>query len=285
MLALPLNGAQVTTSTSTLDPVLRDDGRAIQRLVDIMARLRTPGTGCPWDLEQTLESLRPYLVEEAFEVLEAIDTGAVDDHRQELGDLLLQVVFQSRVREEQGLFGLAHVADAISEKMLRRHPHVFGEATARSADEVAVQWAKLKEAERRTAEKPHPSALDGVPKALPALVRSERLGEKAARTGFDWRTPEEVRSKIDEELREVEEAIAEGDRAHVEEELGDLLFAVAQYARKCGVHPEDALRLAAAKFERRFRRMETTAVADGRVLSERTFDELDALWNRCKAAG
>ena len=176
------------------------------------------------------------------------------------------------------------MADAISEKMLRRHPHVFGGEAVESAEAVAVQWARLKEAERRTADKPHPSALDGVPKALPALVRSERLGEKATRGGFDWESPAQVRAKIVEELREVDEALASGDRAHLEEELGDLLFAVAQYARKCGVHPEDALRLAAAKFERRFRWMERTAVEAGRPVADRTFAERDDLWNRSKAA-
>lgn len=262
----------------------RRDGRALERLVDIMARLRTPGTGCPWDLEQDLRTLRPYLIEEAYEVLEAIDDNDPAEHRKELGDLLLQIVFQARLREEEGRFAFADVADAISDKLTYRHPHVFGEAKVSGAEEVLQNWAKLKEAERRAEGKVDPSAIDGVPKALPALVRSERLGEKASRVGFDWRRPEDVRAKVDEELREVDEAIAGGDPARVAEEIGDLCFAVAQLARKAGVHPEDACREASNKFEGRFRTMER--IARGRGQSLDTLDDaaLDALWNEAKRA-
>lgn len=263
----------------------RPDGRALERLVDIMAKLRDPNGGCPWDLEQDLRSIRPYLIEEAYEVLEAIDEGDPEEHRKELGDLLLQVVFHARLREEEGRFAFADVANAISDKLVRRHPHVFGEAKlSGGADEVLANWAKLKEAERRAEGKKDPSALDGVPKALPALVRAERLGEKAARVGFDWATAHDVRAKIDEELAEVEEAIASGVHERVEEELGDLLFAVAQFSRKAGVHPEDALRGAAAKFDARFRTMERLARESKLSLDALDAKGLDDLWNEAKRA-
>ncbi len=253
----------------------------MERLVGIMARLRSPG-GCPWDLEQDLNSLRPYLIEEAYEVLEAIDENDVPEHRKELGDLLLQVVFQARLREEEGAFAFADVADAISEKLVRRHPHVFGDLKVSGSDEVLTNWARIKEAERREAGQKDPSALDGVPRALPALVRSERLGEKAARVGFDWTSREQVRAKVSEELAELDEAAAKGDAKAIEEELGDLLFAVAQLARFTHVHPEDALRTAASKFDSRFRTMERLARSRGRELRDLDAQALDDLWNEAK---
>lgn len=260
----------------------RRDGRALERLVDIMGRLRTPGTGCPWDLEQNLASLRPYLIEEAYEVLEAIDEGDPSEHRKELGDLLLQIVFQARIREEEGRFSFADVADAISDKLTYRHPHVFGDKKVSGAEEVLQDWAKLKEAERRAEGKKDPSALDGVPRALPALVRSERLGEKASRVGFDWASAHDVEAKIQEELREVAEAVEQGDPEKIEEEIGDLLFAVTQLARKANVHPEDALRTAATKFETRFRLMEKRARERGQELDRLDAKALDDLWNEAK---
>lgn len=260
----------------------RKDGLALERLVDIMARLRTPGTGCPWDLEQDLASLRPYLIEEAYEVLEAMDSGDVAEHRKELGDLLLQIVFQARLREEEGQFAFADVADAISDKLTYRHPHVFGDLQVSGADEVLQNWARLKEAERRAEGKVDPSALDGVPLALPALVRSERLGEKASRVGFDWPDAASVRAKVVEELGEVDEAVQSGDLSRITEELGDLMFATAQWARRLGVHPEDALREAATKFDRRFRRLEALARARGDSLEALDAAALDALWNEAK---
>jgi MazG family protein len=265
-------------------PSSRPDGRALERLVDIMARLRSPG-GCPWDLEQDLASIRPYLVEETYEVLEALDSGDVEEHRKELGDLLLQIVFQARLREEDGAFGFAAVADAISDKLVRRHPHVFGDVKVSGSAEVLQNWAQIKLAERRADGQAEPSALDGVPKALPALVRSERLGEKAARVGFDWLDARQVRAKVDEELGELDAALA-GDegRTRIAEELGDALFAMAQLARFVGVHPEDALREAATKFERRFRRMERSAAARGFDLTALDAAGLDALWNEAKKA-
>jgi MazG family protein len=258
-------------------------GPAIERLVGIMARLRSPG-GCPWDLEQNLDSLRPYLIEEAYEVLEALDHGDVAEHRKELGDLLLQVVFQARLREEEGAFAFADVADAISEKLVRRHPHVFGDVKVSGADEVLVNWARIKEAERRAAGQKDPSALEGVPRALPALVRSERLGEKASHVGFDWTGTPQVRAKVDEELRELDEAIAGGDAEAIEEELGDALFAMAQLARFVGAHPEDALRAAASKFEARFRRMEKLVRSRGAELRDLDAAGQDALWEEAKKA-
>lgn len=262
-------------------PPPRRDGAALERLVDIMARLRGPD-GCPWDREQDLRSVRPYLIEEAYEVLEALDADDVPEHRTELGDLLLQIVFQARLREEQGEFAFADVADAVSDKLVRRHPHVFGDTKVEDTREVLENWARLKEQERRGQGKVDPSALDGVPTALPALVRAERLGEKASRVGFDWPDAAQVRRKVDEELAEVDEAIAAGDRERLSEELGDLLFSVAQLARRLDVHPEDALREAGTKFDRRFRDMERRARARGQELRDLDAGALDALWNEAK---
>lgn len=259
----------------------RKDGAAIERLIDIMAKLRSPG-GCPWDLEQDLTTLRPYLVEETYEVLEALEDGDPSEHRKELGDLLLQIVFHARIREEDGTFGFAEVADAISDKLVRRHPHVFGDTRVSGTDEVLSNWAKVKAAERREAGNATPSALDGVPRALPALVRAERLGEKASHSGFDWPDVAGVRRKVDEELAEFDEALASGDRQRVEEELGDVLFAVAQLGRKASVHPEDALRASASRFDRRYRAMEALAREDGTSLDDLDDDALDALWNEVK---
>lgn len=262
----------------------RRDGQALERLVDIMAKLRTPETGCPWDLEQDIASLRPYLIEEAYEVLEAMDDGDVNEHRKELGDLLLQIVFQARIREEEGHFAFADVADAISDKLTYRHPHVFGDAKVTDADDVLDNWAKLKEAERIAEGKKNPSAVDGVPRALPALVRSERLGEKASRVGFDWKDAGSVRAKVVEELAEVEDAIDAGDKERLAEELGDLMFATAQWARKLGIAPEDALRAASRKFETRFRTMERLARERSERLDKLDEAALDRLWNDAKRA-
>lgn len=265
----------------SLSPPRREDGAALERLVDVMARLRSPG-GCPWDREQDLASIRPYLIEETYEVLEALDSGDVQEHRKELGDLLLQIVFQARLREEAGAFGFAEVADGISDKLVRRHPHVFGDVQVSGSAEVLQNWAQIKLAERRAAGERAPSALDGVPRALPALVRSERLGEKAARVGFDWTDAAQVRAKVDEELGELDRAMRDEGRERVAEELGDVLFALAQLARFVGVHPEDALREAATKFDARFRRMERLAAGRGEELRALDAAGLDALWNEAK---
>lgn len=260
----------------------RTAGEALERLVDIMARLRTPETGCPWDLAQDIESLRPYLLEEAFEVLEAMDEGDVVEHRKELGDLLLQIVFQARVREEEGSFRMADVCDAISDKLVHRHPHVFAGLQVSGEAQVLDNWAQIKKAERVAAGQASPSAVDGIPRALPALVRAARLGEKASRVGFDWPEAGSVRAKVLEELAEVDEAIASGDAERIGEELGDLLFATAQWARKLGLHPEDLLRESGRKFEKRFRALERLAEAQGTPPETLDAQGLDALWNEVK---
>jgi ATP diphosphatase len=247
---------------------------AIQRLVGIMARLRDPETGCPWDIEQDFASIAPYTIEEAYEVAEACSAGDMPALKDELGDLLLQVVFHARMAEELGAFALADVADAISDKMVRRHPHVFGEAPRTAGH---TQWEAIKAAER--AEKPtDPSALAGVAIALPALMRAEKLQKRAARTGFDWPDASGARDKIVEELAEVEAAANDAERA---EEIGDLLFAVVNWARKLGVDPEVALRQGNAKFERRFRAMETTA---GDAFAGLSLEAKEELWQAAKRA-
>lgn len=232
----------------------------IDRLVAIMARLRDPQRGCPWDVAQDFASIAPYTIEEAYEVAEACTTGDLPALKDELGDLLLQVIFHARMAEELGAFALADVADTISDKMVRRHPHVFGEAPHGGGHH---QWEAIKAAER--AEKPDdPSAIAGVAIALPALMRAEKLQKRAARTGFDWPDPAGARDKIVEELAEVDAAATDAERA---EEIGDLLFAVVNWARKFGVDPEVALRDANAKFERRFRAIESAAGDDFAALS------------------
>jgi MazG family protein len=271
----------MTSSPTNPNMTRRRDGQALERLVDIMARLRSPG-GCPWDLEQDLKSIRPYLIEEAYEVLETIDDNDVEEHRKELGDLLLQVVFQARLREEEGAFAFADLADAISDKLVFRHPHVFGSEQVSGAAEVLQNWAKLKEQERKDAGQLNPSAVDGVPRALPAMARAERLGEKAARVGFDWPNVSQVRAKVTEELAEFDEALMSGEASRIQDELGDVLFSMAQLARHIGVHPEDALRESAAKFERRFRQVEQLARERGSEVRQLDASALDGLWNEVK---
>jgi ATP diphosphatase len=242
----------------------------IERLVAIMARLRAPD-GCEWDRAQTFTTIAPYTIEEAYEVADAIERGATDELKDELGDLLLQVVFHSRIAEEAGLFALPDVVAAISDKMERRHPHIFGGA----ADGGHHLWEEVKAAERSA--KGATSALDGVAVGLPALLRAEKLQDRAARTGFDWPDVSGPRAKIDEEIAEVETAATDAERA---EEIGDLLFAVVNFARHHDVDPEAALRQASAKFERRFRAMEA---ADPGFTS-RSLEEKERLWQQVKKA-
>ncbi len=251
--------------------------RAVHHLLALMARLRAPG-GCPWDREQTLESLRPYLLEETYEVLEAIDRGDAVHHREELGDLLLQVVFQAEIRREAGEFSLAEVARGITEKLYRRHPHVFGGADAADAAAAFENW----EAQKAKEKKERASVLDGVPRGAPALMRAARLSDKAASVGFDWPDPRGARSKIDEELAELDAAVASEDPARIEAELGDLLFAVVNYGRKVGVAAEDALRGTLQRFEARFRRIEAELKARGRSPKEASLEEMDRLWEAAK---
>lgn len=254
---------------------------SIERLLEIMKTLRDPGRGCPWDREQTWATIAPHTIEEAYELADAIERDDAAHVRDELGDLLFQVVFQARIAEEQGLFDFDAVAATISDKLERRHPHVFGTATVGSAAEQTAAWEKHKAAERRAAGGPV-GVLDGVALGLPALTRAAKLGRRAAGVRFDWARPADVLGKIEEECVELEGALAAGHQHAVNEELGDLLFSVAQLARHVGADPEAALRVANAKFERRFRHIETLLAEQGRSVREAGPDELEALWARAK---
>jgi nucleoside triphosphate diphosphatase len=254
--------------------------RPIDRLLAIMARLRDPDRGCPWDREQNFATIAPYTIEEAYEVADAIEREDMTALKDELGDLLLQVVFHARMAEEAGLFAFDDVAQAIADKMERRHPHVFGDAEIASVAAQNEAWEVHKAAERQ-ASGGAASVLDGVALALPALVRAAKISRRAARIGFDWPDADSVIDKIEEELDEIEDAIDDrAPPAALEEEIGDLLFATANLARKLDIEPETALRRATAKFERRFRRVETLAAERG---IGRNLDALEALWQEVKA--
>jgi len=254
---------------------------SIERLKDIMATLRDPERGCPWDLEQTWESIAPHTLEEAYELADAIAQQDPAKVRDELGDLLFQVVFQSRIAEERGLFDLEDVAAAIGSNLERRHPHVFGEATVRSAAEQTVAWEAHKAAERR-ATGGGQGALDGVTLGLPALTRAAKLGRRAGAVGFDWTRAADVLGKVEEEVRELNGALESGHPEQAREELGDVLFSIAQLARHLGADPEEALRAANAKFERRFRRMERILAEHGRHPRDAAPEEMEALWAQAK---
>jgi MazG family protein len=255
----------------------------IQILLDVMARLRSPAGGCPWDREQTFASIAPYTIEEAYEVADAIDRADLAALRDELGDLLFQVVFHARMAEEQGAFAFGDVVAAITDKLQRRHPHVFaGQTGIGSAADQRSAWEELKAAERAAGG--DTSALAGIGLALPALARAAKLGARAARVGFDWETPAGVREKLAEELDELAEAEAAGDADAVADELGDVLFTAANLARRLNVAPEEALRRANAKFERRFRAVEAHVRASGRELTELDPAALEAAWNAVKAS-
>ncbi len=256
-------------------------GAAMNRLVHIMDRLLAPG-GCPWDREQTLETLRPFLVEEAYEVLDALARRDVPGHLEELGDLLMQVVFQAALRREEGAFDFDAVANAISDKLVRRHPHVFGEATGVTTPaEVLAQWEQIKAAEKAAAGARPGRILDGV-KPGPALARAQKLGTKAAKVGFDWPSWEGSFDKIREEVDELGAAARAGEAAAVHHELGDLLFAVVNLARKLGVDAENALVDATARFQRRFEFVEDRLIERGKTPQTSTLEEMDALWNDAK---
>jgi tetrapyrrole methylase family protein/MazG family protein len=258
-----------------------DEAAGIGRLVDTVAYLRSP-EGCPWDQEQTPRTLTRYIVEEAYEVVTAIESDNTDAIEDELGDLLLQVVLQSQIAMEYGQFDFDSVAGRQADKLIRRHPHVFGEQVADDAAEVLVQWEEIKAKERAD----QASALDGVALALPSLVRADKIQRRAARVGFDWPALEGIWDKVTEEVAEVKEAIGQQAPAEtVREELGDLLFAVVNVARFLNVEPEEALRLATAKFTDRFHRMEAMARAEGRDVATLRLDDWDALWNRAKQQG
>lgn len=254
-----------------------------RRLIDIMAALRDPQTGCPWDIEQDFASIAPYTIEEAHEVADAITRQAWDELPGELGDLLLQVVFHAQMATEKGMFDFADVARAISDKLIARHPHIFGdESRDKSAEQQVRDWEAIKARERVA--KAERGTLDGVALGLPALTRAVKLQNRAARVGFDWPATEQVLDKIREETVELVAAKGSADPAHVTEEFGDLLFVMANLARHLKIDPEEALRGANAKFTRRFQSIEAALAAQGRRPEESTLEEMDALWDAAKVA-
>jgi MazG family protein len=260
-------------------------GATFGELVSVMARLLAPG-GCPWDREQTLDTLKPYLVEETYEVLDALEGGTAAEHCEELGDLLMQIVFQAALREEAGEFDVDAVIRGITDKLVRRHPHVFGDADVRDAEDVKAQWDVIKAQER--AEKGAasvPRTLAGVPAAMPALARAQQLSSRAAQVGFDWPDVAGCRAKDVEELGELDAAATGGDPDEVTAEVGDLLFAAVSLARKLGVDAESALRGATRKFQRRFEHIEDRLRERDRSPRDATLDEMDALWNEAKTSG
>ncbi|MFV0293188.1 MAG: nucleoside triphosphate pyrophosphohydrolase [Paracoccus sp. (in: a-proteobacteria)] len=255
----------------------------IARLIDIMAALRNPESGCPWDIEQDFASIAPYTIEEAYEVADAITREAWDEFPGELGDLLLQVVFHAQMAREKGMFDFADVAEKISDKLIARHPHIFGdESRDKSAAQQIRDWETIKAAER--AAKAEKGVLDGVAQGLPALTRAIKLQNRAARVGFDWPEPRQVLDKVAEEAAELAEARANADHAHLTEEFGDLLFVMANLARHLDIDPEEALRHANTKFTRRFSFIETELFKRGSTPAESTLEEMDTLWDAAKAA-
>ena len=274
--------AQATEKTELLSAeTLSRNATATQAVLDVIARLRHPTHGCPWDVAQNFATIAPYTIEEAYEVADAIERADMPALKEELGDLLFQVAFHARMAEEQGAFDFADVAQALADKMIERHPHVFSEAgDGRTAEQQTVAWETLK-AEKRAAK--GASLLDDVPMALPALMRAEKLTKRAARINFDWPTPEPVLEKLEEELAELEEARAAGDQDAIAEEMGDILFVMANLARKLKVDPEEALRRANAKFTRRFQHIERRLAAEGKT-GPQPLDEMEALWLEAKRA-
>lgn len=268
--------------------------RDITRLLDIMQALRTPVTGCPWDIEQDFKSIAPYTLEEAFEVIDAIERDDIDDLREELGDLLLQVVFHARMAEEMNAFDFGDVVQAITHKMIRRHPHVFGEEAARGAGMAKGMWDKIKaeeKAERRERRAAlnlgavEPSGfLDDIPHGFPALMRALKLQQKAAKVGFDWSEAAPILDKIEEEIGELKQAIANGDKENTEEEYGDLLFAIVNLGRHLNLEPESALRGTNEKFRSRFHYIERKLNEQKQTLDAATLDEMEALWQEAKTA-
>lgn len=267
--------------------------RDISRLIEIMAALRTPGTGCPWDLKQDFSTIAPFTIEEAYEVADAIDRGDMEELKLELGDLLLQSVYHARMAEEAGHFDFSDVVEAITRKMIRRHPHVFGDEQARTAGIAKGAWERIKSEEkaelaaarasRGQAEKPATSLLDDVPTALPGLMAAVKLQTRAGKVGFDWNDPRAVIAKIREELDEVEAELDSHSQTRQAEEVGDLLFAIANLARHLNLDPEGAVRTANAKFRRRFRHIEDGIAGAGKKLGEASLDEMEALWSEAKA--
>ncbi|WP_106795656.1 nucleoside triphosphate pyrophosphohydrolase [Rhizobium sp. H4] len=270
-----------------------EPSKDISRLIEIMAALRHPETGCPWDIEQNFQTIKPYTIEEAYEVSDAIERGDMDDLCDELGDLLLQVVFHARMAEEAGEFSFGDVVNAITTKMIRRHPHVFARSEADTPDAVKIQWDEIKQAEKREraerrsrqgiTEDFNGGFLGSVQRSFPALTEALKLQERAAKVGFDWSAPEPILDKIEEEIGELRMALRDGDRAKVNDELGDLIFAVVNIGRHVKADPEQALRGTNTKFRRRFNHIEQVLDAEGETLEAATLERMEEIWQAAKA--
>lgn len=254
----------------------------IEKLIWVMACLRDPNGGCPWDLEQDFKSIAPYTIEEAYEVSDAIQRNDMNDLCEELGDLLLQPIYHAQMASEEGAFTIDDVINGVTDKMIERHPHVFGDGSAKTAEDVNVTWEQRKQAERDRKGLTSESALDGVTKALPALLRAQKLQKKAAKTGFEWTEVNDVLDKFEEELAEMREAVKSGTIEEKADELGDLFFVLVNFGRLLGINSETALRDCNDKFERRFRGVEADFVAQGTQISERSLDEMTAMWKAQK---
>ena len=263
-----------------MSDTLSSEAKKIEALLKVMARLRSPEGGCPWDLEQTFRTIAPYTIEEAYEVADAIERGDMAALKDELGDLLFQAVFHAQMAREEGLFDFGDVAEAIAEKMIRRHPHVFADADMRNAAEQTEAWETQKAQER--AGRGHDSLLADVPPGLPGLSRAVKLQKRAARVGFDWKNPKDVLDKVGEETRELQAAVETACREDIEEEFGDLLFVLANLSRHLDIDPDAALRRANEKFIRRFRHIEDAVKKSGRSLKDASLGEMEALWDDAK---
>ncbi len=252
----------------------------VEQVRDILRKLRAPDGGCPWDREQTLESLKPFLIEECYELIDAIDSADAAKHREELGDMLLQVIFQTQLREEKGEFTFEDICSTLAEKLIRRHPHVFANVQVTGSKDVLTKWEEIKNKEKKSGRR---SVVEGVPNHLPALMKAHQVQSRAARVGFDWTAIHDVIAKVEEELAETKAAIAAGDREAVAEEIGDLLFAVVNLSRFQKLHAEELLAATVRKFARRFQTVEEKIHAKGKQMTECSLDELDACWNEAKA--
>ncbi len=253
----------------------------MKKLLDLMAKLRS-AKGCPWDREQTVESLQQYIIEECYEVIDAVDSGVASKHMDELGDLLLQVVFQAQIRKEQGLFGFDDVVKNLSAKLVRRHPHVFGSESAHTPAQVLKRWEEIKSVERKGKTNANPSAVDGIPRRLPALLKAQRVQSRVARVGFDWKEVKGVVEKIEEELGEVKQAMASRNEKRIKSEIGDLIFAVVNLSRFQRISAEVALESAVNRFVGRFKALEARVRSEGRKVSDCTIEELEAHWQAVK---
>jgi tetrapyrrole methylase family protein/MazG family protein len=252
----------------------------IEQVRDIMRKLRDPKGGCPWDREQNLESLKPFLIEECYELIDAIDSADPFKHKDELGDMLLQIIFQTQLREEKGEFTFEDICSNLSEKLIRRHPHVFSDVTVSSSRDVLTKWEEIKNKEKKDGKR---SVVEGVPTHLPALMKAHQVQSRAARVGFDWTAIHDVIAKVEEELAETKAAIASGNRDAVAEEIGDLLFAVVNLSRFQKLHAEELLAATVRKFARRFKFVEQKVHAQGRQMTDCSLEELDTHWNEAKS--